>query len=255
MPHDIDPFTASFARSRPLLGVTILLAEDSRFCSEAVRLMALRSGARLRRADCIRSAYSHLKLYKPDLVIVDLGLPDGSGLDLIRDLAGQNRPEQTIIALSGDNSDGVEARVLKAGAQGFLTKPIRSLSIFQDRIVSVLAVHRAGQAHTATPVTFDVGDTMDLDRQALFDDLDRISKILETALPDGDRQQLRYCAQFVDSVGQTARDAELTQHARRFFRQMETGAQGHISGQQMLQILRRKLSENTPLIRNREYVA
>ncbi len=246
------------------MGVTILLAEDSRFCSEAVRLMALRSGARLRRADCVKSAYSHLKLYKPDLVIVDLGLPDGSGLDLIRDLSAQNRPEQIIIALSGDDSDGIEASVIAAGAQGFLTKPIRSLANFQDRIVAVLAAHRTGQAYPVQPAEGDTDDAVDLDRQALFDDLDRqalfddldrIRKILETALPEGDRAQLRYCAQFVDSVGQTARDRELTQQARRFFRRMETGAPGQESGHQMLQLLRRKLSENAPLIQSREHVA
>lgn len=237
------------------MGVTILLAEDSRFCSEAVRLMALRSGARLRRADCVKSAYSHLKLYKPDLVIVDLGLPDGSGLGLIRDLSAQNRPEQIIIALSGDDRDGIQARVMAAGAQGFLTKPIRNLANFQDRIVAVLAAHRTGQAQPVRSVDGDTDDAVDLDRQALFDDLDRIRKILETALPEDDRAQLRYCAQFVDSVGQTARDRELTQQARRFFRRMETGAQGQESGHQMLQLLRRKLSENSPLIQSREHVA
>lgn len=51
--------------SRPLLGLTILLGEDSRFACEAMRIMALRSGARLRRADCMTSARRHMRLYRP----------------------------------------------------------------------------------------------------------------------------------------------------------------------------------------------
>ena len=85
MMTDLDSLAPHHGRSqqRPLLGMTVLVVEDSRYASEALRLMCLRSGARMRRADCLGSASRHLKVYRPSVVIVDPGLPDGSGLDLI----------------------------------------------------------------------------------------------------------------------------------------------------------------------------
>lgn len=255
MPHDIDPFTKNYAKRRPLLGVTILLIEDSRFCSEAVRLMALRSGARLRRADCVKSARKHLSMYRPDLIIVDLGLPDGSGLDLIRDLAEHGSPEQAILALSGDTQDSTRQDVIAAGAHGFLAKPIESLDLFQARLVPTLTREREMPRAVSDQSPYTSDQPMELDQQALLDDLDRIRAILEQALPQGDRQQLQYCAQFVASVAQTAHDTELTQQARKFFQRMDAGAPGQNSGRNMLHMLREKLTAAHRAIPDRENVA
>src|SRR6056297_838214 len=85
---------------RPLLGLTILVVEDSLFACETIRLMCLRSGARVRRADCLRSARRHLKVYRPSVVIVDMGLPDGSGVELITELNTCSARVSGILGLS-----------------------------------------------------------------------------------------------------------------------------------------------------------
>ncbi|MEM9796860.1 MAG: response regulator [Pseudomonadota bacterium] len=121
---------------RPLLGQTVLLVEDSRFASEAVRLLSLRSGARIRRADCLRSAERHLLTYRAGIAIVDLGLPDGSGLELIDRLARATQRPQVILATSGRPAEEAAEEARAAGADGFLAKPIESLAAFQQAILS-----------------------------------------------------------------------------------------------------------------------
>ena len=58
---------------------------------------------------------------KPDLVIVDLGLPDGDGVDLIRDLRTWSGVPVIVLSARTDELDKVEA--LDAGADDYLTKP------------------------------------------------------------------------------------------------------------------------------------
>jgi CheY-like chemotaxis protein len=133
MPEVLDFYTLSRAPTpdRPLLGNTVLIVEDSRFASEALRLMSVRSGARIRRADSLASARRHLRVYRPTAVIIDLGLPDGSGLDLIADLAAQLPRIDVILATSGDEALAEAAHA--AGADGFLAKPLTRLGCSSKR--------------------------------------------------------------------------------------------------------------------------
>jgi two-component system KDP operon response regulator KdpE len=58
---------------------------------------------------------------KPDLLVVDLGLPDGDGLDLIRDVRGWSNVPIVVLSARSDESDKIAA--LDAGADDYLTKP------------------------------------------------------------------------------------------------------------------------------------
>ena len=110
---DSDLF-ASAARlgsgRRPLLGLTILVVEDSRYACEAMRLLCLRSGARIRRADSLKSARKHLQVYRPSVVIIDLGLPDGSGAELIEALSTASPRVAVILGTSGDETRHLDVR-------------------------------------------------------------------------------------------------------------------------------------------------
>ena len=107
---------------RPLFGLTVLVVEDSKFACEGIRLLCLRSGARIRRADCLRSARRHLQVYRPSVVIIDLGLPDGNGTELIEEINAASPRVGIVLATSGDSFG--EAVALAAGADGFFCQAV-----------------------------------------------------------------------------------------------------------------------------------
>lgn len=200
---DLDSLAPHHGRSRhrPLLGLTVLVVEDSRYASEALRLMCLRSGARMRRADCLGSAGRHLRVYRPSVAIVDAGLPDGSGLDLITELDTAEPRVGVILACSGDPAarDGA----LEAGANGFLAKPIESLGIFQQEILRHLPPEQSPAGPYALNEEVIVPDPL-----AYRDDLAHAQTLLADG-PEAGTQ--RYLAQFLEGVARTAGDDVLAE--------------------------------------------
>ncbi|WP_299845166.1 response regulator [uncultured Roseovarius sp.] len=189
--------------NRPLLGMTVLVVEDSRFTCEALRLMCLRSGARIRRADCLRSARRHLRVYRPSIAIVDLGLPDGSGTDLIEDLNNATPRVGVIMATSGD--DDLEEVALAAGADGFLSKPLSSVGAFQQAILDKLPADRRP---SGPRVLSD--DIINPDPVAYRDDMSHVANLLD------DHQEgpvLDYVLQFLGGVARSAEDGQLEEAA------------------------------------------
>ena len=200
--------------ARPLLGLTVLVVEDSRFASEAMRLLCLRSGARIRRADSLFHAQRHLAVYRPSVVIIDLGLPDGSGVDLIRDLTqGPNRIE-VVIGTSGD-PDG-ERLAIKAGAVGFMPKPVSSIGYFQSKVLEHLPSDRQPKGLRTLNDEVIIPDEV-----ALRDDLEAAAVVLEDAT---DQRALRYLTQFLGGVARSVADTSLE-------REMDTLAKLQTSGE------------------------
>jgi len=191
------------ARSRPtaalpLLGTTVLVVEDSRYASDAIRMMCQKSGARVRRADSLEHARKHLRVYRPSVAIIDLGLPDGAGEDLIRELASAQPRIDAIFGMSGDPYAGV--RAIKAGADAFMAKPIQSLAGFQATLLKALPL-------TSAPLgPRDVDATpIEPDPLALRDDLRHAAEVLKAP----DRSTTRYVGQFVAGLARSAGDASL----------------------------------------------
>jgi len=214
---ETDPFAIVNrlpTQTRPLLGLTILVVEDSRFACEAMRLLCLRSGARIRRADCLKSARRHLQTYRPSVIIVDLGLPDGSGESLIEELVGAGPRVGVILGTSGD--DFAEDAAIAAGADGFLTKPVSSLATFQHEILSRLPQDR--QLAGPRPVP---DEEIHPDLIAYRDDMAHVADVLSE---QNDGKVLDYVAQFVGGVARSAQDGVLADAAERLARSRASGS-------------------------------
>ena len=191
---------------RPLHGLMVLLVEDSLTAGEAVRLMCITSGARLRRADCMTSARRHLRIYRPDVAIVDMGLPDGDGAELIAELAQANPRTQTIIGLSADPSRATAA--MEAGADSFIEKPLNSVAGFQSAILMNLPHHRRPMDIRLLPdLAFEA------DQRALQEDLIHALELLNNTK---DGANPGYLAAFVTGVARTASDPTLEQAAEQY---------------------------------------
>lgn len=198
--------------SRPLAGKTVLVVEDSRFASEAIRLLCLRSGARIRRADTLASAHRHLSVYRPSIVIVDLGLPDGSGLDLIAELDRASPRVPVLFGLSGDET--ARPAALKAGADGFFDKPIDDLAAFQNALLDLLP-----DAASAGPRILP-HELIKPDPVALHDDYEHMADVISTG-PKG--EQIDYLAQFLSGVARASHDNVLELAARALARARTRG--------------------------------
>ena len=217
---------------RPLLGQTVLVVEDSRFACEAMRLLCLRSGARIRRADSLRSAARHLSVYRPSVVVVDIGLPDGSGLSLLRTLARAQPRVPVLLATSGDDAHRTEA--LSSGADDFLAKPFTSLAAFQSAILA----HLPPEARPQGPRAVAEG-SVSPDPIALRDDLSHVAELLATA-PDG--AALDYAAQFLGGVAMSARDEALGRAAAELRSSRMSGAGVQSAAQRLAQLIDARIS-------------
>lgn len=201
---DIPFFRPVPTADRPLAGLTVMVVEDSRFSSEALRLMCLRSGARIRRADCLASAHRHLNTYRPSAAIVDLGLPDGPGLSLIEEMSRASPRVPVLLATSGAERAASAQAAVDAGADGFLPKPVENLSAFQTAILAHLPPAMQPQGPRPLPP-----QRISPDPLALREDLARALDLLaQDPLPTG------YLRKFLLGIARASHDTGLLESAR-----------------------------------------
>ena len=100
----------------------------------------------------------------PDLVVLDLGLPDLDGMDVLRATRGWTRVPVVVLSARHDSQDKVEA--LDAGADDYITKPFG----MDELLARLRAAARRGEPEPPAPVVVTAGFTVDLPhRQVLRD--------------------------------------------------------------------------------------
>lgn len=100
---------------------TVLIVEDEKEIRRFVRLALENEDLKVFDADTLQRGLIEAATRKPDLVILDLGLPDGNGTDFIRDLRQWSAIPVIVLSARSDEQDKIAA--LDAGADDYLTKP------------------------------------------------------------------------------------------------------------------------------------
>ncbi len=99
----------------------ILIVEDEAEIRRFVRLTLAAEGHTVFEADSLQRGLIEAGTRRPDLVVLDLGLPDGDGVDLIRDL--RQWSAVPVIVLSARSQEADKIMALDAGADDYLVKP------------------------------------------------------------------------------------------------------------------------------------
>jgi two-component system, OmpR family, KDP operon response regulator KdpE len=142
----------------------VLLIEDEKLIRRFVRAAVEEEDCLVTEAETTAQGLIDAGLRKPDLLILDLGLPDGNGIDLIRDVRGWSDVPILILSARSQENDKIDA--LDAGADDYLTKPF-SVGELRARVRALLR-RRARSGESATPVVA-FGDVMvDLSRRLVF---------------------------------------------------------------------------------------
>ena len=114
----------------------ILVIEDEQALCETIVSYLEEEGYRCEQAGTVELGSEKVNLYEYDCMLVDIGLPDGSGLSLIKELK-KCHPETGIIIISAKNSMDDKISGLDLGADDYLTKPFH-LPELNSRIKSLL---------------------------------------------------------------------------------------------------------------------
>ena len=166
----------------------ILIVEDEKLFADALGKVLKKAGFDCEQAGCLKEAERNFRNAEPDLVLTDVRLPDGSGLDFLRRLRGKFGSEIPTLVMSayGELEDAVEA--MRLGAVDYLKKPFdldelvpKIEGLFsREAITRKLAYSSKREQHTAeTPEL--LGDSPDM--QAVRKQIARIAELTRNATP------------------------------------------------------------------------
>jgi DNA-binding response OmpR family regulator len=114
----------------------ILVIEDEQALCETIVSYLDEEGYRCEQAGTVELGTEKVNLYEYDCMLVDIGLPDGNGLSLVKELK-KIHPETGIIIISAKNSMDDKISGLDLGADDYLTKPFH-LPELNSRIKSLI---------------------------------------------------------------------------------------------------------------------
>jgi len=138
----------------------ILVIEDDAGIRNVLRIMLQAEQYRVIEAETAARAEIEARSHRPDLLLVDLGLPDGDGLQVIKSV--RDWSPVPIIVLSARTMEAQKIAALDAGADDYVTKPFSA----PELVARVRAALRRSARSTEQPPILQLGDvTIDLARR------------------------------------------------------------------------------------------
>jgi CheY-like chemotaxis protein len=102
----------------------VLIVEDNDLVSGALRVLFEQTGRRVSIAATVADAISVASADRPDLMLIDLTLPDGNGLTILESLRRDNRQPKVAVALTGHDDPAIAQRCADLGCAAVLLKPV-----------------------------------------------------------------------------------------------------------------------------------
>ena len=122
----------------------VLLVEDSVLVTDALRILLDAMGHRVTVAHNVAGAIAACDAEVPDVMLLDLTLPDGSGLDALAEIRRRGRVPAVVTAMTGHDDDATRRRCLEAGCGQVLVKPVASRELL--RLLDVWGAARGARA-------------------------------------------------------------------------------------------------------------
>src|SRR6185312_4456249 len=147
----------------PAARKTILVVDDERQIRRVVQHALEDDGTRVLEAATAREGLDIAAAERPDLIVLDLGLPDGSGEDVCRELRGWT--QAPILVLSARHSDAEKVALFDAGGDDYVTKPFSPAEL-KARVRALLRRAATAAADGATTIVLEDLE-IDLERRAV----------------------------------------------------------------------------------------
>jgi CheY-like chemotaxis protein len=102
----------------------VLIVEDNDLVSGALRVLFEQTGRRVSIAATVADAIAVASADRPDLMLIDLTLPDGNGLSILEALRREQRAPRVAVALTGHDDPGIAEKCAALGCADVLLKPV-----------------------------------------------------------------------------------------------------------------------------------
>lgn len=131
----------------------VVVIEDEPNIRRFIRMSLESDGCQVHEADCLQRGLIEAGTRQPDMVVLDLGLPDGDGIEFIRDL--RTWSDTPVIVLSARTNETDKVKALDSGADDYLCKPFGAAE-FLARVRAQL--RRRAQVGSSGATVFEFGN-------------------------------------------------------------------------------------------------